>query len=29
MCAGQGMWRGEQRSLETWDIETTHRHYSQ
>jgi hypothetical protein len=29
MCAGQGMWRGEQRSLETWDIETTHREYSQ
>jgi hypothetical protein len=29
MCSGQGQWRAEQRTLETWDIETTHRHYSQ
>ncbi len=28
MCSGQGLWRGEQRDLETWDIETTHKHYS-
>ena len=28
MCSGQGLWRGEQRDLETWDIETAHKHYS-
>jgi hypothetical protein len=28
MCSGQGLWRGEQRDLETWDIETSHKHYS-
>ena len=28
LCSGQGLWRGEQRDLETWDIETTHKHYS-
>jgi hypothetical protein len=28
MCSGQGLWRGEQRTLETWDIETAHKHYS-
>jgi len=29
MCSGQGQWRAEQRSLETWDIETLHRAYDQ
>jgi hypothetical protein len=29
MCSGQGQWRAEQRSLETWDIETMHRAYDQ
>jgi len=29
MCSGQGQWRAEQRTLETWDIETTHRAYDQ
>jgi hypothetical protein len=28
MCEASGQWRAEQRTLETWDIETTHRHYS-
>lgn len=28
LCSGQGLWRGEQRTLETWDIETAHKHYS-
>lgn len=28
MCAGQGLWRAEQRTLETWDVESTHRLYS-
>lgn len=28
MCSGQGLWRGEQRDLETWDVETAHKHYS-
>lgn len=28
MCAGQGVWRAEQRDLETWDVDTTHKHYS-
>jgi hypothetical protein len=27
MCAGQGAWRAEQRTFETWDVETAHRHY--
>lgn len=27
MCAGQGAWRAEQRTLETWDVETAHRNY--
>jgi hypothetical protein len=29
MCSGQGQWRAEQRTLETWDIETMHRAYDQ
>ncbi|MEW6475906.1 MAG: hypothetical protein AB1679_26920 [Actinomycetota bacterium] len=29
MCSGQGQWRAEQRTLETWDIETLHRAYDQ
>jgi hypothetical protein len=29
MCSGQGEWRAEQRTLETWDIETMHRAYDQ
>jgi hypothetical protein len=29
MCSGQGQWRSEQRTLETWDIETMHRAYDQ
>jgi hypothetical protein len=29
MCSGQGQWRTEQRTLETWDIETLHRAYDQ
>jgi len=29
MCSGQGQWRSEQRTLETWDIETLHRAYDQ
>jgi hypothetical protein len=29
MCSGQGQWRAEQRTLETWDIETMHRAYNQ
>lgn len=29
LCSGQGVWHAEQRSLETWDIETAHRHRSQ
>jgi hypothetical protein len=28
MCSGQGTWRAEQRTLETWDIETLHRHHA-
>jgi hypothetical protein len=28
LCSGQGLWRGEQRDLETWDMETVHKHYS-
>ncbi|HLF40485.1 MAG TPA: hypothetical protein VI854_03315 [Acidimicrobiia bacterium] len=28
LCAGQGVWRTEQRTLETWDVETTHRQYN-
>ena len=28
LCSGQGLWRGEQRTLETWDVETAHKHYS-
>jgi hypothetical protein len=28
MCEASGQWRAEQRTLETWDIETTHREYS-
>ena len=28
LCSGQGLWRGEQRTLETWDVETTHKQYS-
>lgn len=28
MCSGQGVWRAEQRDLETWDVETAHKHYS-
>lgn len=28
LCAGQGAWRAEQRTFETWDIETAHRHYT-
>lgn len=28
LCASQGAWRAEQRTLETWDVETAHRHYS-
>ena len=29
MCSGQGQWRAEQRTLETWDVETMHRAYDQ
>lgn len=29
LCSGQGQWRAEQRTLETWDIETLHRAYNQ
>lgn len=29
MCSGQGQWRSEQRTFETWDIETMHRAYDQ
>ena len=29
MCSGQGQWRAEQRTLETWDLETMHRAYDQ
>lgn len=29
MCSGQGQWRAEQRTFETWDIETMHRAYDQ
>ena len=29
MCSGQGQWRAEQRTLETWDMETMHRAYDQ
>jgi hypothetical protein len=28
MCMSQGMWRAEQRTLETWDVDTAHRAYS-
>jgi hypothetical protein len=28
MCMSQGMWRAEQRTLETWDLDTAHRAYS-
>ena len=28
LCAGQGVWRAEQRTLEPWDVETAHRHSS-
>ncbi len=28
LCEASGQWRAEQRTLETWDVETTHRHYS-
>ena len=28
MCAGQGMWRAEQRTLEVWDTDTATRQYS-
>ena len=28
LCSGQGTWRAEQRTLETWDIETLHRHHA-
>jgi hypothetical protein len=28
LCSGQGVWRAEQRTLESWDVESTHRLYS-
>ncbi len=27
LCAGQGVWRAEQRTLEVWDTDTAQRHY--